>query len=161
MDILVTSIITLVAALIGAGAGWYANERTRKSQDAETKNKVVKALLSQATIAEKISRVNATATDGKDLGHVMPVQFPTIPFDTALFSVDSIAVSPDTHEAVQEYYAKAVELNALVYALLELPSDKSFFDQTGTFRHLNSQVTEVMPELLQKMVACLNKELKH
>jgi hypothetical protein len=60
---------------------------------------------------------NKTFTEQLETEHVVPIAYPTNPFETAIFSENGISVKEKTLQATIDYLIKAYELNAMITVL--------------------------------------------
>ena len=142
VDIFIQSFLLPLAT--GSFAGFLINWILEKSRAGERRRKVLAALQAQVDSLPRINTHNQTASDKTAPAlHLLPITYPTTPFETALFSENNVSVSADTINAATDYLLKAYELNASINALqtahftpqhdnVKQPTRSFLFDQAQT-----------------------------
>lgn len=88
--------------------------------------------------------------------HIVPMLYPVTPFENAIFSENSIAVSQNTVQATINYLIKATELNALIQSL---QSSRFVSEQDETIRLTRQLVFDQANKDMPQMVNILDSEI--
>ncbi|MDP1615529.1 MAG: hypothetical protein Q8L68_07005 [Methylococcales bacterium] len=111
------------------------------------RKKILLGLHRQIEAIPRFGLHNKTSTEQSEPEHVVPMPYPTIPFETAIFSENGISVREETLQAAIDYLIKAYELNALVNVLQDSFSttdgSKTNDSRLQVKRNLLEQVTDV------------------
>lgn len=108
----------LLPIVTGTAFGFIINWLLEWIRTNHRRDKILAALHAHLEALPRISTYNQTATNPPSPPpHLVPMLYPTIPFETAIFSENGISVSNETVQATIDYLMKATELNALIQAL--------------------------------------------
>jgi hypothetical protein len=79
------------------------------------RDKILAALHTHLEALPRVNLYNQTATNPNDTPrHLVPMLYPTIPFETAIFSENGVSVNDETVESTTNNLLKVTELNALI-----------------------------------------------
>ena len=110
------------------------------------RKKILMALYRQIETLPRFSLHNKTSTEQSEPEHIVPMPYPTTPFETAIFSENGISIKEDTLQATINYLIKAYELNALVNVLQDTfsapPKNESSDSRSQAKRKLLEQVSD-------------------
>ena len=135
---------------------------SRRPRRRERASKCLRALRAQLIALPRVNTHNKTATDkSAPPMHLLPITYPTTPFETAVFSENGISVRDETISAATDYLLKAWELNAAVVALqgahlanqhanIKVPTQTFLFDQAD----------KEMPPRIQSLTDQIEMELR-
>jgi|GEM_PF-5439196 len=118
------------------------------------RKKILLGLYRQIEAIPRFSLHNKTSTEQSEPEHVVPMPYPTLPFETAIFSENGISVKEETLQAAIDYLIKAYELNALVNVLQDTFS-------TADGRKINDSRSQVKRKLLEQVTDVTNDYSMH
>ena len=153
-----------VALFFGDVAGTKAAIKHEEKKAAARRKKILVALHRQVESLPRINTYNQTATEKSGPPkHLLPIPYPIVPFETAIFSWDGVSVSEETIQATTDYWLKARELNVLIEALQSehlssmdhcpQPSNKA-----PTQQFLYDQAKTEMPSRIESLRICIEGE---
>ena len=108
------------------------------------RKKILLALYRQIEALPRFNLHNKTSTEQSEPEHIVPMPYPTIPFETAIFSENGISVKEGTLQASIDYLIKAYELNTLVNVLQD-----TFSTTDGT--KINDSRSQAKRKLLEQV----------
>jgi len=156
-----------LARCFGDVAGTKAAIKHEAEKTAERRKKILVALHAQVESLPRINTHNQTATD-KQQGppkHLLPIPYPIVPFETAIFSENGISVSDKTIQAATDYLLKARELNVLIEALRNAHLSSIAYgsqpaNKAPTQQFIYDQAKIEMPQRIQSLMTCIESEQK-
>ena len=154
----------LLPLVTGAIAGFLINWALERTRARERRQKILKALHVQLESLPRINTHNQSAIEGQPR-HLLPMPYPTAPFDIALFSENSISVTDETIKTSTDYLLKAGELNALIDAL-QGDHLRRIYGQAvpsnlpATQSYILEQAKTEMPQRIRSLAACIETEQK-
>jgi len=161
--------LTMVAAyLFGDVRATKLFIKYEKIKATERRKRILIALHAQVLSLPRINTYNQMATQ-RPLPPIYALlsPYPTVPFETAIFSENGISVSDKTIEATTEYLLKARELNALVESLRNArlistggDSEEERIELIRRFIYdqANDQAKDGMPQRIESLKACIESE---
>jgi len=129
------------------------------------RKKILTALHRQIDALPRFSLHNKTATEQSEPEHIVPMFYPTVPFEVAIFSENGISVKEETVQATIDYLIKAIELNSVVRILQDTFSsskkDKTFGSRSQAKKFLFDQVTnQVEDYYMHRLVTKLKMQIE-
>ena len=161
------NLFSVILVVVGALLGFLLPLFWEIIKERKKRKKILIALNRQIEILPRISLHNKTATEQSTPEHIVPMFYPTTPFETAIFSENGISVTEETLEATIDYLIKAIELNAVIRILQDtfssLKEDETFGSRSQAKNFLLTQVTNQvddyhMHRLLEKLKMQIEKE---
>jgi len=161
--------LTMLAAyLFGDVRATKLYIKYEKIKATERRKRILIALHAQVLSLPRINTYNQMATQ-RPLPPIYALlsPYPTVPFETAIFSENGISVSDKTIEATTEYLLKARELNALVEPLRNArlistggDSEEERIELIRRFIYdqANDQAKDGMPQRIESLKACIESE---
>ena len=158
---------SIVLIIIGAFLGFLLPLVWEKIKERNKRKKILIALHRQIDALPRFSLHNKTATEQSTPEHIVPMFYPTVPFETAIFSENGISVKEETLQATIDYLIKAIELNSVVRILQDsfssLKEDATFGSRSQAKKFLFDQVTNqvedyYMHRLVEKLKMQIEKE---
>jgi len=155
-----------VARRFGDVAGTKAAIKHEEEKTAERRKKILVALHAQVESLPRINTHNQTATDKHGPPkHLLPIPYPIVPFETAIFSENGISVGDKTIQAATDYLLKARELNVLIEALQNehlssIASGPQPANKAPTQQFIYDQAKTEMPQRIQSLMTCIESEQK-
>ncbi|MBC8444946.1 MAG: hypothetical protein H8D77_02365 [Chloroflexi bacterium] len=151
----------LIARHYGDLAAFRAAKKHEEEKDVERREKVLTALRTQVQALPRINEGNQSAL-GAD--HLLPMPYPVLPFEMAVFSDGAIPLSDETIQTVSDYLLKARQLNALIESLhkdhLTRRYGQAAPSQLGdTRRFMRDQLAADMPNLIKDLQTRIEAEL--
>jgi hypothetical protein len=131
------------------------------------RKKILMALYRQIEALPRFNLHNKTSTEQSEPEHIVPMPYPTTPFETAIFSENGISIKEDTLQATINYLIKAYELNALVHVLQDTfsmpPQNEGADSRSQAKRKLLEQVSDdtndySMHKYIEKLKSQIEKE---
>lgn len=162
-----TIVLSIVAIFVAYHFGDLAGTKhliQHEDRQAEAKRKrTIKGLLAHVHSLQEINKHNQIVVNPKnDKRHVLPIQYPTTPFDLALFSIDNIDVTQTTINNVVAFVTKAEHLNVLIEMIQRVYPQQH--DGAGTINigdtidHLLRE-TGTMEKLIEILQTSLSEDL--
>ena len=152
------------ARYFGDVAGHEAAIKHEEKRAAERRKKILVALHAQLGSLPRINTHNQTATEESGPPkHLLPIPYPIVPFETAIFSWDGISVSDKTIQATTDYLLKARELNVLIEALQNehlstMDHGPQPSNNAPTQQFLYDQAKTEMPSRIESLRICIEGE---
>ncbi len=158
---------SIVLILIGAFLGFLFPLLWETLKERSKRNKILIALHRQIEALPRFNLYNKMATEQSTPEHIVPMFYPTAPFENAIFSENGISVTARTLQATIDYLIKAIELNSAVRILQDTfnsPKDaETFGSRSQAKKFLFDQVTNqvenyYMHRLVEKLKMQIEKE---
>jgi hypothetical protein len=126
------------------------------------RKRILNSLFTYLQAMPRYNLYNQTATNPKaPPKHIVPMLYPVVPFEKAVFSENNIEVSNSTIQATIDYLIKATELNALIQSL---QTSRFVSEQDETIRltrqFIFDQADKDMPQIVSVLKSEIRKEQK-
>ncbi|MBV5343200.1 hypothetical protein JZU68_06180, partial [bacterium] len=166
-DFLDKNFAPIVLIVIGAFFGFFLPLLWEKIKEHNKRKKILVALRRQVEALPRFSLYNKTATEQATPEHIVPMFYPTAPFEFAIFSENGISITEETLQATIDYLIKAIELNAVIRILQDtfnsLKENETFGSRPQAKKFLFDQVTNqaedyYMHRLIKKLKTQIEKE---
>lgn len=153
----------LLPIATGTAFGFIINWLIEWIRSYRRRDKILAALHTHLEALPRVNLYNQTATNPNDTPqHLVPMLYPTIPFETAIFSENGVSVNEETVQSTTDYLLKATELNALIQTLQNSHFISSFEKTVGsrqlTLQFIYDQAKDDMPKIAEKLKGQIEKE---